>query len=194
MIVSKKHKFVYLRPPRTASGTIVKTLSQYYETKGIEGDLPHQTVWKPEFDGFFTFISIRNPFPRMVSLWKQMTAKDTILLQWVHEITRLEGKISFQDYVTHPALQAELRRRRCAAYTVGVPKIDALIHHGRLKQELSALPFVHLRSLNIMSKHQSKYTRPWKEEYTPELVKRVQELWEEDFDTFEYSTNIEDCR
>lgn len=193
MLISKKHKFAYLRPPRTASGTIVKTLTQYYPTEGVEGEFPHQTVWRSDFTGYFTFISVRNPFPRMVSLWKLMTAKETNLAPWIHEITRGDGKIAFQDYVLNTGLQAELRRRRCTAYTIGVPKIDAVVHHENLKQELSALPFVN-RSLTFRSKHQSKYSKPWKEEYSSKTIKRVQRLWEEDFKAYDYSTNIEDCK
>ena len=191
MIVSHDFHFAYIRPPRTASGTITKALS-IYKCQGIEGEFPHQTVWKPEFDGYFTFISVRNPFPRMVSLWKIMTADETKLLDWIDEVVRQSGKLSFHDYVLHPAMQSELRRRCCYMYACDAPRINAVVRYEHLRQELHRLPFVR-RPLELGEKHKSEYSRPWWEEYDDVTIEHVRSLWIEDFEAYGYSDRFEDA-
>ncbi len=191
MLVSHRYKFVYLRPPRTASGAISKTLIEKYEAKVVSfEDAGHKTEWMPEFAGYYTFIVTRNPFPRMISLWKRAMEHDPDRDPDVQEIMGHDR--SFQDWVLDGRVQQWLLNKSCHYYTEDVPAIHRVIAHERLWLEVHSLPFVKGPLAVGVRIHESNYQRPWWEEYDDYAIQKVRELWADDFQAFDYRMTFED--
>ena len=72
MIVSRKRRFVYISPPRTASTTLHRWLSQpaLCEVRWTaDRNDQHDMKIPATAAGYFSFASIRHPCARAVSLW-----------------------------------------------------------------------------------------------------------------------------
>lgn len=89
MRLSHKHKFIFFSNPKTGSETVRKILNPYSEIKGIplweqSEDNPFYTHIRPvevreifrhrgrDYDSYYTFTFVRNPWARMVSLYEMI--------------------------------------------------------------------------------------------------------------------------
>ena len=73
MIVSRKRRFIYIGPPKTATTTLHHWLSQpalcesRWDPKGQD---QHRTDLPDGCEDYLIVVSIRNPLDRAVSLWR----------------------------------------------------------------------------------------------------------------------------
>jgi hypothetical protein len=75
LIISKRHRFVYLAPPKTASTTLHRWLSQpAFCDERWTGNFQHDTAIPDWARDYFTFASVREPVARAVSLWAHSQA------------------------------------------------------------------------------------------------------------------------
>ena len=186
MLVCKEFKFCYLRPPRTATQSITRELSGRYGVHypvSMDGS-GHRTVWDLEFKGFFTFISVRNPFSRLVSLWRRSQESP-------HRNQR-EPDQSFREYVTDE--DRGWREWACHSFTQA-PLISRVVRYESLAEDLAALPPKYFpRKIELVAhRGKSKYPKPWWEEYDEETVEAVKKAWAVDFRVYGYSSKLEDA-
>ena len=186
MLVCKEFKFCYLRPPRTATQSITWNLSSRYDVQyPVSTDNSgHRTVWSPEFSGFFTFIVVRNPFPRLVSSWRRS--------QESPYRDRKRPAQSFREYVED--IDRGWREWACHSYTKA-PLINRVVRYENLAEDLALLPCEYFPKKIELVEHKgkSKYPKPWWEEYDEETVKAVQKAWAVDFRVYGYSLKLEDA-
>ena len=73
MIISHKHKYLFIEVPRTGTTTISDILCRHYDGERILRK--HSSYWnflvkmKPEWKEYIVFSSIRNPMDSVVSLY-----------------------------------------------------------------------------------------------------------------------------
>jgi hypothetical protein len=195
MMVSHEFQFAYLRPPKTATTAISKAMRQFYKAFVVapHEDQGHQTRWMPEFSGYYTFIVVRNPFPRMASLWRQ-ARKQPKRREPKFNLLVSDGNanLSFRDFVLAEKRQEWLRGRRCYHYQLDVPHVHRVVHQENLHVAIHQLPFVR-RDLQLAQDNKSHYDRPWWEEYDDETIQRVRELWADDFQAYNYRMTFEEA-
>lgn len=168
MLFNRDFRFVYLGPQRTATQVVIQALMKVYK-----GEI--QEAWEPWMKPFYHFITVRNPFPRMVSLWKKHS-----------------DFLGFREFVLGEERQEWLHQQRCYALHLSVPRVDRVVHIEHLHIELHALPFVQ-RPLDLPVSSKSGYERPWWEEYDDETIQRVRHLWADDFQAYDYRMLFEDA-
>lgn len=190
MLVCHTPEFVYLRPPRTGTTTCTKQLCSMYRLKRPNG---YRHSWPKECNNYFTFITVRNPYTRMFSLWRQATKPYSIAKR-----SRAENKVLF-DGVSHCAdltfkkwvMGSEKRKNYfkyhalCSYYYYDAPKVDAVLRQESLNEHFNNLPFIDC-PVKLGQRNGGK-TAKWRRHYTAELFEAVADIWSDDFELFNYS-------
>lgn len=203
MQVSNSGRFVYINPPRTGTTKIG------YAAKFAFPDLwepapimkRHSTIWKDEWEDFFIFVTVRNPYTRAVSLWHR----------WVDYIQNRgpkmskllkHGNITFSDMVCHkdPFLMRTLRNHCCFHYTEQAPRIDHVIHletllndWPKLVEAVPAFNRVDLR-MRVNASKSPKAKIPWYEHYNEQAIELIEKAFARDFDAYGYNRNFDQVR
>ena len=153
MIVSKKYGYCYVACPRTGSSTTSRILIDHFDGQYL-GDFTgaHIREIPSEFDGFFLFSGVRDPYRRMVSFWWNDTLRkhrkkrdsegrplsfirnpfyEMIFLKWL-------------EYVQSPKRKASpIRCVICSqSEFLGDLDLDCVVHIENFVEEFSNLPFV----------------------------------------------------
>ena len=185
-MVCREFKFCYLRPPRTATKSITLELRGRYDVEYpvSQENAGHKTEWRPEFSGFFTFIVVRNPFSRVVSLWRRSQESPYY---------RPRSGLSFREFL-EDCQNCSKWPLPCHAYTQA-PLINRVVRFENLAEDLALLPYEHFpEKLELVTrKGESTYPKPWWEEYDEETVAAVQKVWSVDFRVYGYSLKLEDA-
>ena len=150
----------------------------------------HRTLWKPEWEDYFIFQTVRSPFTRAVSLWRRVV--EAIRLRnkaWLGYLDN--GKISFKDFLYHEA--EEIRQWwawcPCSNFDKGIPRVDLVVHQENLIEELRGVPGLKFSPGRPMESH---LKTPWFKHYADEqCVSKVLELFTADFDRYGYTRDVE---
>ncbi len=183
MIVSFLRHFVYLGPPKTASTSLHQWLSQprLCDTRWnpARGD-QHSAEVPIEAAGFFTFASVRNPYSRVVSLWRHHLADGSqgtppvqqmsfaAFIAWLPDAPRFYGASQCQ-FIGGARLDAVVKIER-------IEEVFALPPFARLRHELPALPYVN-----------RTWHDDWRKYYDLSLADAVRRRFAADFQRFGYS-------
>ncbi len=65
MIISDRHRYVYIGIPRTGSKSMNHWLCEYFDGRNCGGH--HDCDVPPEFAGYLVFTIVRNPYDRAAS-------------------------------------------------------------------------------------------------------------------------------
>lgn len=196
--IDYQKKYIFVHPPKCAGKSIENCL---FNKKPIAGSADHRMIWEhreiigDEFNQFKSFSFARNPFDRLVSIYKwrrqeydgielKVTFKEWIMKQqhpatWKWDRPPLkvdEGKHHTErlqfDYMSDPKTG-----NLCLDFIGRVENIDIdwkIICNEILKED------IHLPHLN------KSVRKPYKEYYDTETKLHVSKLWEKDLDTFKY--------
>jgi hypothetical protein len=201
MILNNEKKWLYIGPPKTGSTAIsyVLTDGKYNKNefiqdsnvnfKGIEINGQH-TPWPPnklgsEYDDYNVFISVRNPFSRIVSLynhWKYGQNYENEL--FLKEKTLEE----FMDLI----LNKKLSNDGFFYYTITdwVSRYSSFIKQENLQNDLRMLN-IHSIDFNVpIINEKLGSTKHWKEEHNKKTIEMTIEWAKKDFYNFEYSKDI----
>lgn len=188
-MISHKHKFILIRVPKTASTTISRTLDPYFDIRG-QAIIPgtdnayyhHRTSqymkshfdkmnWN--FDNYFKFAFVRNPFAREVSLWKYF-------LKIKKEKYTVEN---FSDFVKLPAHDS------CMQYVVdatGEKLIDYIGKTETIQQDFDIIcTKIGISSKKLPHLRKTKH-RHYTEYYDDETREIVAEKYAKDIEFFGY--------
>jgi hypothetical protein len=123
MRISHKHKFVFISVPKTGSTSARMSLDEYSDIISVGCSSPYQhhtsaTKLKKHFkevgwnwDEYFKFAFFRNPWDRMVSIYKYLENAHRSHQDFA--VDYLKGTKSFKDYIVngnHYGLQVDFLR------------------------------------------------------------------------------------
>lgn len=175
MIVSYKHQFVYLGPPRTASTTLHAWLAQPHLDATIScSSEQHSAAIPPDALDFFTFASVREPLDRAVSLWRHYCENP-------HDRAGFPD-LDFPTFVRRVHELPWLYRVSQAAILAGV-RLDAFVRFHRLEEDLRKIPCLghYWEALQPLPQlNPSHYRPPVNRIYTAELETQVKAYWQDD--------------
>jgi len=191
VLVSHKREFVYVAPPRTASTTLHRWLSQppLCETRW-SGDPAgqHNSKIPASASGFFTFASVRHPYARAVSLWAHSQAAPgrsqgvptidfgQFVRDWLPTAVWFYSR-GQAEYFDGLSLDGLVRAEHLEADLLGLRPIRAAIDEGA---DLEPIP-----RLNTTGHPPSESV------VTPELADKLAERWPGDLTLWEAAGNQE---
>ena len=201
MIRNNKKKWIYIGPPKTGSTAvsyiltdgkykknyIAEDLSVNFEGKEVNGQ---HTPWPPKklkikYNDHKVFISVRNPFSRIVSLynhWKngknygrELLSKNKTLEEFIYLV--LKKSLSNNGFF-HTTI------------TDWVYRYDSFIKQENLYNDLKMLN-IHSNDFIIpLINGQERSTDYWKEAHNKKTIEMTIEWAEKDFYNFQYSKDI----
>ena len=201
MIRNNKKKWIYIGPPKTGSTAvsyiltdgkykknyIAEDLSVNFEGKEVNGQ---HTPWPPKklkikYNDYKVFISVRNPFSRIVSLynhWKngknygrELLSKNKTLEEFIYLV--LKKSLSNNGFF-HTTI------------TDWVYRYDSFIKQENLYNDLKMLN-IHSNDFIIpLINGKERSTDYWKEAHNKKTIEMTIEWAEKDFYNFQYSKDI----
>ncbi len=203
MIISNKHKYVYLACPKTGSSTTVNLLHDHYGGKYVRDSrgsyVGHKRDVPKKCENFFVFSTVRNPYPRMVSLWWEDTSgpmkKRRVWVRRKESYAWVDNKrfgMRFYDWLEH--IRINKRQIFCSQTEFfSLVNLDCVVHLERFDQDFAKLPFVSsLPEIDVIGRageskgslgHYGDYRDYYKD---PKVAERLRELCHEDFRKFGY--------
>lgn len=150
MIISDKHRFVYIGPPKTASTSLHRFFEQEEwsgDTSWINGE-QHRTMIPKRCADYFTWSVSRNAYRRLVSLWvmsqrhNQREKKHTPQLDTFQDFLNWIGTRPFKFYhlSQYEWFNTEVWANKDDSVLVGIP--DMVLKFEELPGCLELLPFV----------------------------------------------------
>ena len=201
MIRNNKKKWIYIGPPKTGSTAvsyiltdgkykknyIAEDLSVNFEGKEVNGQ---HTPWPPKklkikYNDHKVFISVRNPFSRIVSLynhWKngknygrELLSKNKTLEEFIYLV--LKKSLSNNGFFHN-------------SITDWVYRYDSFIKQENLYNDLKMLN-IHSNDFIIpLINGEERSTDYWKEAHNKRTIEMTIEWAEKDFYNFGYSKDI----
>jgi hypothetical protein len=185
MVISHRKRWIYLDVPRTGSTSLSEFLCRP-ELGGVQSGERHIYEIPAGSEGYFTFATVRHPYPRAVSLWLHFlryyrnrvdpTASPTgnwPLGRFVEEVL-IERKIGPPFY-----------QKTCHEWLDAVPRVDAILKAEELDSAVPALGLipgpVTLPRLNGIER------APWETYYDAERRALVRYWAAEDFERYDYT-------
>lgn len=201
MIICPKHKLVYLAPPKTGS-TAVKNLLMSRKFGGKMLGRPsmahHDVIWQPRFKHWFSFLTVRQPYRRMISMWqfglmriaKVETDKFTTFFSTIFK----EQDYSFTGFMNSVAVHEcsqTVWRYNWHLYKFNKP-VDLVVYQENLNNDIKKVPCLANENLSITNTSKI-LEKPWHEYYTPEAIDKVKTWFAVDFQRFNYNANFDEC-
>lgn len=203
MIINHKKKWIYIGPPKTGSTSIsyILTDGKYNPNypseilkpnfKGIEINGQH-TPWPPDqldskYDNYNVFISVRNPFSRIVSLYCHWKYGDNYLTESTFKANNLEEFLCL-------VLKKKLSNNGFFHTTITdwVSKYDFYIKQENLQNDLYLLN-IHSNEFKIPIKNEKiDSSIHWKKYHNKKTIDMTIKWAQEDFNNFNYSKDIND--
>ena len=219
MRISHEHRFVFFASPKTGSRSVRKLLDAYAEIHGrpaheVTADFPFYNHMRPvelrdvfhergwDFDAYFKFVMVRNPWSRLVSLYEMFAFREARLVSRLRRrATRHRG---FRAWVraldpegrgiVEPGSETSVIRFGAFSYIGfagdehGRPLVDEVI---KLEEIESGLPPV-LERLGVPlpprvpRTGRGRYRGGYRAYYDDETRELVGTLYEEDIERFGY--------
>jgi hypothetical protein len=180
-------QFVFYVPPKTGSTTLMSALGKLHPDSEVLYD-KHGIFAPPSWAEYTHFISVRNPFSRIVSLWQFFNQDMTFqsFLRWA-------GFRRFRNKLWH-ALP-------CKWWEDAAQSPVEVIHMECIQAEFDLLPFIepgtNLKHLNQAGMYPNankvvvKRDRDWWDYYQDGDERIVQEAYAEDFLRYDYSLSLD---
>ena len=203
MIISKKLKYVFVSTPKAGTHTMYRMLPARFAgthlaiLQGRKEPIPHHMrEVPPEFQRFFTFANVRNPFDRAVSIWWTLTRYEKYRADYL----KVFGSDEFGAYVRWqtgkmqpPAPGQWFLFLNQTDWLSAVPRIDRVLHIENLVKEFNSLPFVKQPVDGIeavMERRHDEGRLDWPEYYTKKLADNIREWARHDFENYGYPKDV----
>lgn len=199
MILSRKHKYVFISTPKTGSHTFFDLLQKEFDGERIIPEY-HRTKLPENVDNYTFFSTVRNPYDRLVALWSavfSMGSKDrvppSIYRSKYLEVLGTDNFLNFCKYVAKHKDDIEkqaglqlpiLLIPQHRWYNQRLPKNVIPLHLENIKEEFHKLPFV---NIEVKIPHKLKGDHPsWDDLKNDEIIYYANEWAGNDFEKFNY--------
>lgn len=149
MLISEKFKFIFLAPPKTGTRSIYKLLSSNKFEGKLVGD--HKHIVPKKYEGYFTFIVVRNPYFRMLSLYLSCCVEDGDVKGFHIDMKESGFEVNFNSFLRWILLNRQrftnlnqskyLILKSQSAYLIN-NTVDNLIYYENLDKGFELLPFI----------------------------------------------------
>ena len=220
MRISHEHRFVFFASPKTGSRTVRKLLDPSAEIHGrpaheLTADFPFYNHMRPvelrdvfdargwDFDAYFKFVMVRNPWSRLVSLYEMFAFREGRLVSRLRRrATRHRGFRAWVRTVdpegrttVGPGLEKGVIRFGALSYVAfagdenGQPLVNEVIKLEEI--EVRLLPLLERLGVppprRIPKIGRGRYPGDYRDFYDDETRELIGSLYEEDIERFGYT-------
>jgi len=186
---SDEYKFVWYRVAKVGTRTILSTMKDANVSLSVENAYKFYTP-SGEYDDYFKFAFVRNPFDRLVSCWlnKVHNREDNRFgvnpLVW-NRMKTFTGFIDFVETLDLEACDVHLRRQ---ASLIDLSNIDYIGRMENFEADVDEV-FRHLGIKNeeLVVRNVTNSRKHYQEYYNQADVERVRKLYQKDCQIFGYS-------
>ena len=174
--------FPYLGPNDICSGSVIDGTPSLNGIKKRKGHIGWQWIAnnKPqEWNDFFSFAVVRNPWDTVVSAWHWLRAYG--MIQGMSEL----GSPSFTDWAMSPAPIA-FDPWALFADDNG-PTVDRVLRYEHLHRDISTIPIPYAGELLVTFKKQTKVRDHYRSYYNDQSRARIGEIFSKVIDYFGYN-------
>lgn len=176
--VSERYKMIWYAPERTGTRTIAKILNYYgFTCNGkplVYNEIMNYSHYVPDvnlYSGYQTICTVRNPYSRTLSIFKNYTHKS----------------ISFKEFIF-----SELKKRQHnSLFNPIVDKpFNYVVKLENMYQDLLNIPFIHDKLTDTQLKYMCEHGKEideWESHYDDESKEMVYKLVPSHFEYFGYS-------
>lgn len=201
MIISKKHRYLFISVPKTGTHTMYQLLTEKFDGERHGNYHCHEVP--REALNYFKFCTVRNPYNKLASAWSFIQNKDAIHRAQVKDLMRKPVTLmNFMEWVVK-------ERSNMLAYALNGLKIgasltpthryidqrlpqvrfDAYIQIENADEQFSKLPFVRgqVEVPKVFTMSKEPYYQKWEDIASPEVTELANTWAGEDFDRFGYN-------
>jgi hypothetical protein len=186
MVINHRARWIYLDVPRTGSTSMCAYLCQP-ELGGIQAGERHHYEIDPAWEDYFTFATVRHPFPRAVSLWLHFVQDYRARCDPSASET---GNWPFVRYVEEVLIERRtgipFYHKACHEWLDPVHRVDRILKSEELDPALARLGLNSGQGPVTLPRLNSVPRAPWQTYYTPELLALVRYWAAEDFERYGY--------
>lgn len=195
-LVSNQKQYIFYKIYKSGSSTISKILRSHTEISSLsykkvlfKNSIEQLNAYHPNFDSYFKFAFVRNPWDRLVSLYSEkiVNHKKTInKVPYYKEFIGLSFE-SFLDRIIYSDLESCIPHHRLQTHLMPLNKMDFI---GKLENFNKDIQVVldHLNIKNYKIGHLNKSKHPHYSTFYNDYTKRLVEVnYSEDIENFEYS-------
>ena len=220
MRISHRHRFVFFAAPKTGSRSVRKLLDPHAEVHGrpaheLSPDFPFYNHMRPvelrdifrsrgwDFDGYFKFMMVRNPWSRLVSLYEMFSFREGGQLsrlrrrdtrhrgfqEWVRTILPESPDIAGAEGARSVIQVGALPYLAFAGDESGRPLVDEVV---KLEEIESRLPLL-LQRLGLPAQSRipetgrGRYQGDFRDYYAEETRELIPERYREEIQRFGYT-------
>lgn len=179
MIISHKHKHIFVTTPKCGSHTGFKLMQDYFEAP--DTGFNHSRAIPKEYKHYKSFTFVRNPYERFCALYHACIVNDR--KPWIPKKVK-----SIYDYAFYLADKKNWGSRP----DLTIPQYkwhekSKLDLHIKIESAQNLFDLLY-PDLNIKMPHELKRTHSvWSDERTPELTQSVNEWAGKDFELYGYT-------
>lgn len=206
MITCDHSRLLYLCPPKTGTTSVRSVL----QARPFFGRIAppyrhahHWTKWDERYRYYYIFMTVRHPYTRMVSLWRFACREIAKSLEGGHLEHRptwwhmnFDGQIpDFMEFMTTPKVKRFMRNVwSCSWHQQQIRRpINRAVRFECLEEDLRLV--LGLEHVALPRENVSPESTPWHEYYDdPRLIRKVQELWDLDFEFYDYELDFDRVR
>lgn len=186
MVILPEHKAVFVSTPKCATNTMYQVLTGAPFNGIRQGPHFHRLDVPPEYESWYTFTVVRNPYARAVSIWwrtvHDTTARRIFRDQAPHDLAE------FVRWLSHNPHDAQSRRlsfsqARCHQNM----RFDAIIHLENLAAEIHKLPFWPASGATLHHLNVTQNCGNWRRYMTDDVIAAVDEWAPEDCEMYGYA-------
>lgn len=194
--LSHKGKFVYYHNAKCGSRSIIHFLKQQTELSQEGTCDNHQPIfYKQDWNDYFQFSFVRNPYGRLLSLFLDKTKK-VIGTKWELERYAIYKNVNFEDFVMNLSMHPWQEHDSHLKLQSDVINLKNTVFIGRLENMKPHFTYV----AEILGLKKRLENKPWilphfnttdhssyREYYNNEMIHKVYSIYKKDFERFKYT-------
>ena len=178
MFVNHNLKFVYVSVTKSGSSSIIGLLRK--EMGGQDLGRTKKII-PSEYDDYYSFLVVRNPYARMVSWWWAICKDSGDRYGHKRELQKAGLTESLQDFLILWETKGDYSQ---AHYLNGNKKFNKILKLENIEKDFNTLPFVktHLE----IPKANSRKHPAWRELLDDSSRELINQIYKNDFKNFDY--------
>ena len=195
-LVSDQEQYVFYKIYKSGSSTTSKILRSHTETSSLpykkvlfKNSIEQLNAYHSNFDPYFKFAFVRNPWDRLVSLYSEkiLNHKKTInKVPYYKEFIGLSFE-SFLDRIIYSDLESCIPHHRLQTHLMPLNKMNFIGKLENFNKDIQVvLDHLKIKNCKIQHLNQSKHSH-YSDYYNNRYKKLVESKYAEDIENFNYS-------